>query len=591
MHAYEKPLTFLRDTPKYKIPFFQRSYVWKEDNWKELWEELVSARTNSFLGSIILKRTSINGKELKLVIDGQQRLTTLSILTKCLMDHLEKTAGTSTINSILNELIFHTETIFTKGGFEENRSPRIEHSRLDKMAFETVLYGTVDESNSHSIIQCYHFFEKQFAVASLDEVNHIVAKVAGSDSKLLVVIDLDENDDEQIIFDTINSAGVKLTAADIIKNAMYQKIDNGEPDTEEHYNEYWKKTFEQDQDTVDMWLETKGTGQNIKTYIDLFFHCFAIMRGFFDPTNDKIAELADKYKAYIKNKSVQETKLFIEDICANAKKYKEIFIGYDSVTGYKYDQSKDRLLHILNTIKITIFDAYILYVVSTYDENECERRFKLLETYIIRNYVLGNSNTTKSYNQKMKEMLEERFVFEEELRAAERSDSCIEAKLKSMGNNPAKLVLFWIELYLRATTTTSDQNETGLTYNYQLEHVMPQSWQENWAVVDCPVLCNGVPVADAEQAAGIRGHAIYEIGNMTLLTAKLNGQISNSSFKDKVEGREIKGKFAPGIRQNSSLRITVEDIVNQREWNEDHISARTKKITNLFKEMWPIPTE
>ncbi|MEE1126828.1 MAG: DUF262 domain-containing HNH endonuclease family protein [Acutalibacteraceae bacterium] len=589
MHANEKPLSFLRETTKYKIPFFQRSYVWTKENWEELWEELSSDRENSFLGSIILKRTRFNGVEYKLVIDGQQRLTTLSILVKSLMNYLLNTTGRSNTYNVLSELILYTDSVLTRDNYEEKTYPRIEHSRLDKAAFESVLRDSITDEQKHPIISCFKYFEERFNMATIEEINRIIQKVAYNTSNLLVVIDLEENDDEQIIFDTINSAGVKLTAADIIKNAVYQKIDSDSTDTETHYNENWKKTFEEDQETIDMWLEMKGSGQNRKTYIDIFFHCFAIMKGFFNPTKHKISDLADHYKKEIQNKTIAETKTFIEDICNNAKKYKEIFIGYDSVTAYKFDNSRNRLLHILNTTKITIFDAFVLFAVNTYTEEKCEIAFKYLETYIMRNYILGNRSIVQSYNQDLIKMLHEEFNFCEKLNQEALSNLRLQHKLNDIDNNPAKLALFWIELYLRANTPESDQNETGLTYNYQLEHIMPQSWEENWSIRDCPVYYDENKVEDVEEATKIRKKSIRKIGNMTLLTAKLNDRISNSSFNDKVEGRIIRGKFEPGIKQNSSLRITVEDVVNESEWNESKITARTKKISDLFEKVWPIP--
>ena len=104
------------------------------------------------------------------------------------------------------------------------------------------------------------------------------------------MIDLDANENEQVIFDTINSTGVKLTAADIIKNALCQKIRQSGGDLNVFYADTWQKCFEDSDETQDAWLATKGIGQNQRSNIDLFFYSFAIIEGFFRTQGDKISD-------------------------------------------------------------------------------------------------------------------------------------------------------------------------------------------------------------------------------------------------------------------------------------------------------------
>ena len=492
-------------------------------------------------------------------------------------------------------LYYHADVWSFDNGNNVSRTPKITHSRLDKECFESVITGKCADmlndinEKSHKIFRCYKYFKQKLSSATEEQINIISRKLLDTNSHILVVINLGPDENEQAIFDTINSAGVKLNAADIIKNALYQKIDNRRAGAEEHYKENWWETFEKSDEIVAIWEKKRGSGVNQKSYIDMFFHCYAIMTGFFKYSEHKLSGLSNCYKEHVRNMDAQETKAFIKDICNNAKKYKEIFIDYDPMKGYKYENHRERLLHILSVAKVNIFDAFILYAVNHYSKQDCNMLFKQLETYVMRNYVLGNRDVVQSYNKDLVNMLSGKFDFCEELNNQKISKEKIQNKLRQIDNTTAKLILFWTELYIRATTPTSDQNETGLVYNYQLEHVMPQSWKENWSVDACPVCCEGTIVEDTENAGEIREKAIYDIGNMTLLTAKLNGQISNASFADKLNGREIGGKFEPGIRQNSSLRITVEDIVTEPEWNEAKISARTKKLTELFEKIWPIP--
>ena len=374
MDAKEKSLSFLGENIRYIIPYFQRSYVWDEDNWRELWDELSFDRKDCFLGSIILKleNDSHTDETQKTVIDGQQRLTTLSILVEALCEKFEESADQNRVNAASQYrqfLYYHVDVWNYDNGNDIAETPKIRHSRLDKEYFENVVTGKcitmIDDINeeSHKIYRCYKYFKQKLSNATDTQINIISRKLFNSTSHILVVINLGPDENEQAIFDTINSAGEKLNAADIIKNALYQKINGSSIDAEQHYREHWFETFDK-KEVNEQWQEKKGSGANQKSYIDIFFHCYAIMKGFFDTTQDRVKDLSKCYKKHVRGLSAQETKDFIEDICKNAKKYKEIFIGYDSVTGYKFNNNRNRLLHILNTIKVTIFDAFILYAVN-----------------------------------------------------------------------------------------------------------------------------------------------------------------------------------------------------------------------------------
>lgn len=599
MDAREKSLTFLVENIRYVIPYFQRSYVWNEENWEELWDELIADRQDCFLGSIILKleKNTGNSETRKSVIDGQQRLTTLSILLEALCEKIEADPDNADTAKEYRKLLFyHTDIWNVDKGNKVSKTPKIIHSRLDKADYNSVITGEARASvadiskESSGIFRCYKFFTEKIEQATGYQLRTVSRKLLNTESHILVVINLGADENEQAIFDTINSAGVKLTAADMIKNAVYQKMGSDHAALEEHYTENWYPCFEAGE-KVQKWLGTKGSGQNQRTYIDLFFQCFAILEGFFDPTKDKIADLAKKYKEYIAMYTMEDAKSFIEKICEYAKTYEEVFIGYDSVTGYTYSKYRHRLMHILTTTKVTVFDAFILYAVRNFTSEQCKAVFKKLETYVMRNYVLSNSKITKSYNQDLKAMVKGNFDFDSALSRSELANERIDHKLRSIDNARAKLILFWIELYQREHNGKSDQHETGLTYNFQLEHIMPQSWRDNWGLDVLPVVVDGEIVDDVSAAETVRSDAVYRIGNMTLLTARLNDQISNSSFADKVNGREIRGRFETGIKQNSSLLITREILSEPLLWNEEKIVDRTDSIIRLFETVWAVPSK
>lgn len=602
MKASEASLTFLRDQTIYNVPYFQRGYVWDEYNWEGIWNELSAGRSDSFLGSIILKKDDSpyldSPATHKTIIDGQQRLTTLTILLRAMLDYYVA-RGVTDENTCryFSDLIFFHSIQALESGLVTKRMCRIEHSRLNKKDYEDVIEGRVDPENvvagsakgdnSSKILRCYKFFHDKLEGATSEEVNTVRKKLTLDESKTLVVINLSSQENEQVIFDTINSTGVKLTASDIIKNALFQKIKQSGPSLDAFYEDTWQRCFEDSEETQNLWLETKGIGQNQRSNIDLFFYSFAIIEGFFHVPGDKMSDLAQKYKEYVKDFSVDEAKAFVHKICEYAAIYMDTFIGFDDITGYSYSDGKLRLLQILNAVKITAFDPFILYALKNFDEQEQTELFKKLECYVMRHYIIGNSSKMGSFTVDAVDMIHGNFNFDEKLSDELISDIRLEGALKSVTNIKAKLILFWIELH-RHTKKESDLYNTPLNYAYELEHIMPQKWVGHWGLDVLPILDeNGEPLP-TDVAARQRGAAIYEIGNMTLLSSRLNKELQNYSFKEKVEGAVISKKQRFGMRQYASLSITKEVI--QRDplmWSEAQIYERTASLTEEVKQIWP----
>ncbi len=601
MKASEKSLTFLREQYIYIVPYFQRSYVWDEYNWEGIWQELSSERCDSFLGSVILKEDEQPYREekCKTIIDGQQRLTTLSILLRSLLDYyVSKGVSDSDTLQHFKELIFYRSTQWLETGTKTIEKCRIEHSRLDKKDYSDVIEGRIDYKTvipfspkgdcSSKILRCYRFFCEKLEKASSTEINQVRNKLIYDSSKILVVIDLNEKENEQAIFDTINSTGVKLTASDIIKNALFQKIKQSGEMLEAFYTETWQKCFEDSDETRELWQSTKGIGQNQRSNIDLFFYSFAIIEGFFQVPGDKMSSLAEKYKEYINHFSLDDAKAFIKKICEYAIIYKDTFIGFDDITGYTYNDGKVRLLQILDAIKITAFDPFILYALKSFDENKQAELFKKLEIYVVRHYIIGNTSKMGRFLVDAVDMIKGTFDFEEKLSDDSISDIRLERALRYLNNIKAKLILFWVELK-RHTRKESDLFNTPLNYSYELEHIMPQKWESHWGLDVIPILDeNGAPLP-VDEARRIRKDAIYEIGNMTLLSSRLNKELQNYCFKDKVEGAVISRKQRFGMRTFASLSITKEVIqLEPLVWDEEHIHKRTAALTEEVKQIWPL---
>lgn len=222
------------------IPFFQRTYVWKEEQWSRLIEDMeYISKTGKeyFLGSIILKSlpTPSNGSigDIRTVIDGQQRLTTMAIFLKVL--------GLKTNQCNIVERLFTLD----------DGSIAMQHSQGDSEAFNRVMTLTEQEDinpGRSNILCAYKFFKDNIDAdkLSIQKIRNLAQFVG---------IDLTPTEDEQQIFDTINSLGVKLTTGELLKNYFFSK------ETIAQYNQLWKPAFELDDETRDFWEQDITSGR------------------------------------------------------------------------------------------------------------------------------------------------------------------------------------------------------------------------------------------------------------------------------------------------------------------------------------------
>lgn len=590
MKAEEKGLRFLTMEGKVKIPFFQRTYVWDENNWKDLIEEFCDEeRTNSFLGAIILKQlSSISGKPKELeVIDGQQRLTTISILLRALYDSFPESIKQNVRETVFQILFFKKD--YTSPDYDEIR---IKHSLVDSESYRKVIKKpeTLDlkqiNEKSHKILRCYKFFGEALKDMSVEERKKLLNKILDPDNKLLVVIDLEERDDEQSIFDTLNTAGVRLTSAEIVKNALFKKLIelSDRQEAIRTYKATWEKEFLKDEDTTRYWEKELTTGRLKRQNIEILLHSIAVIEGFYDTDKHTLSDLSKLYKKKIEEFKIEELKKFIGKIIEYAKIYKENICDFDTSDLFSFSNNlegiKRRLFHILNVLDISTFHPFILYIIKNENEIQQKEYLKDLENLIICN-AIAKKIPIKNYNKMIKQFIKDPQDLKKELKKITKND--IETGLRKVPNKLASLILFWIELYKRHEDKRSDIVE--LKYVYTLEHIMPVKWIEYWNFDRVSHPDSSLDNADKEKD---REEKIYWLGNMTLLRSRLNTSLRNYDFEHKINGEGRK----KGIRHYADLLIT-KDIVEKfddgnRVWNEKKIENRTKELMDIFLQIWDI---
>ena len=552
-----------------EIPFFQRAYVWGEPQWERLLEDvenICETRTPYFMGSIILKQkqttSSADVGDIRTVIDGQQRLTTISILLKVLC------------------LKNGTMKKFDKRFRLDDDRPVLQHSYNDIENYNKImdLDSIVETNGKDNISRAYRFFLDRLIP---DKVDFDVI----CNSLLFVGIDLSAEEDEQQIFDTINSLGVRLTTAELLKNYFFGR------DNISDYEKYWRSIFEKDEETKTYWDNEITTGRLRRTFTDLFFFSYLQIR-IQDPaipikTEDKVAfskveKLFDSYKRFIRDYCNNDKQKILDEI----RQYSIIFRNaIDAGVVEKElpaEEGLERLNAVVFALDTTTLIPYILFIEQNVQSQSAKNElYGCLETYVMRRLI--TRATTKNYNQ----LFGDRLIFNrilskssfleyidgqsDKINRMPSDDEIISAFGEScLTNKYSTGVLYLIESKIRTRALHSTQL-LGVN-KYSLEHMMPKKWRNHWVFTGDTV------------ASEARDHKLLTLGNLTIITQSLNASIRDADWKTKKEGQGSNGGFlmyAEGIE-------TLSPYLQYDEWTEDTIATRANDLAQKALVTWPV---
>jgi hypothetical protein len=551
-----------------EIPFFQRAYVWGQPQWERLLEDMKAISDSNkpyFLGSVILKQqettTGSRVGDKRTVIDGQQRLTTLNIFFKVLC---LKTNENST---------------FDRSFKLRDNSNALLHNHNDIQAFNEILALTElkDLEGESNITQAYNYFKDNLVPDELN-LDSILSNV------LFVGIDLSQEEDEQQIFDTINSLGVKLTTAELLKNYFFNRDDI------EKYNEYWKEVFEKDEETKNYWDREIIAGRLRRTFIDLFFFAYLQIKiqetDFKVKAEDKdayvkVEHLFESYKNFIKNYLNNNKEAILSEIKEYALLFKKNF-NYE-ILGEELTQDFgiDRINTIIFGLDTTTLIPYTLYILRNIsDETTKNELFGIIETYIMRR-MITHSNT-KNYNQLFTDKLINNRVLskQEFLDYIEKRDDKVnflptDEELEKGFNSSILInkqsagILYLIESKIR-----NEKDSTALLgiNKYSLEHLMPKKWRNNWDKLS------------SKESEINRDRKLLTLGNLTIITQSLNSSIRDSKWEDKLKGKNKKG----GLIEYSGGLKTISQFLEYPEWDEKTIEERALFLYEKAKQIWKI---
>jgi len=536
-----------------KIPYFQRSYVWQEEQWERFLDDMgFASRTNTpyFMGSIILKQeeTTVNQENIRTIIDGQQRLTTFILFFKALFLNNNTTEKFSQIFTTFEGKII------------------LEHNYLDKPVFEKIFLNQELETREKKsrIFNCYEYFLKNIEANKIDP-NKLLSNI------LFVGIDLQYSEDEQQIFDTINSLGVRLTTAELLKNFLFNNEDKLES-----FNSNWRDVFEKDDDIKDYWDQEVTSGRNIRNNIDLFLQSYLfikIQENEINVSSDdkerffKVDSVFNSYKELIAKYKLDKDQL-IRELKEYAAVYKNAINPRIVEQDIDKNDSVQRLSLVMFGLDTATIIPYVLYIAKKVtDQNEKNGIFKYLEAYLMRRIICNN--TTKNYNNLFRSLinneidtlgkLKETIETKSEKINSMPSDKDVENGINQsvLTNKQAKGILYLIEKSIRSNFNSTELKSFN---DYSLEHVMPKKWRNNWG-------SNGI---DPDQ----RDSSILILGNLTLITKQLNSSIRDSGWELKKSGSGQNH----GLNQYTQGIEIFSQYLQREVWNEDCIKERGQEL-------------
>lgn len=583
------------------VPLFQRPYVWNRENqWEPLWRDITRVAERvlgdpgaknqpHFLGAVVLQQMQnpVGSLQVRTVIDGQQRLTTLQVLLDALHAEIHS-AGVRQPALRLEVLVRNPEA------FCEHHEDKFKvwPTNRDRSAFNAVMdaeppvmYESLPHAGERLVDAHRYFAEMARDWLQHDGPDGVVARAERLELTVrellqLVVIDLTADENAQEIFETLNARGAGLTAADLIKNFVFQRLLEQGVDVEAAYDQYWKE-FE-----TGFWEVEVTFGRLRYSRSSIFLNHWLIAC-----TGEEI--VAREVFARFKRFADFDVQLPMLDLVKRIARASAVYRQF--IEGVAAHNPVDRLqlfAYRSSTLESEVFKPVVMWLYDPdLDPAPSDQQTKVLETlesWLVRRMLVRAQ--TASYTQIAAELVTQ-------LREGERA-RCGEVAEQFFGGQSVgsrywpdddevldavddllayqrlrrarlRMVLEAIEDHLRGWKGAEEGlgGERVARGKFHIEHVMPQKWQQHWKL-------------DAGKNDQDRDKAVQRFGNLTLLTSKLNSKVSNSGWRSKRSA----------LRKHDVLKLNVHLLrLGEEGWTDATIQARNAELAKSIIEIWPVP--
>ncbi|HEY9086844.1 MAG TPA: DUF262 and DUF1524 domain-containing protein [Anaerolineaceae bacterium] len=552
-------LKFLQsNNNQFIIPIYQRTYSWSIPQCQQLWNDIIRVAEDSkipghFIGSIVYIAKGIYSPTTTtqlLVIDGQQRLTTLTLLLSVMAKAIDHSDNNLDITSrkIRNLYLLNPE---------ESGSDRFKllltQSDCDTLK-RIVADEELPENASTRLVENYQYFDHQIRDSKVD----LGVLFTGVGKLIIVDVSLDRTQDNpQLIFESLNSTGLELSQADLIRNFILMGL---EPKEQEYlYNNYWYR------------MEQSFGHAEYSSYFDRFMRDYLTIQN--EGRIPNIDRVYMEFKAFVRN----HPKLTMRDIVADIYKYSKHFVklAFEKET----DQEICTAIKDINILKVEVAYPFLLELFEAYAQQTIRRDevltiLRAIESYVFRRVICGipTNSLNKTFASLPREINKEQYL-ESFLAIMRLKDSYRrfpndeEFKQQFLYKD---VYNFRSRNYLLRKLENFGRKELVNVDSYTIEHILPQNndLSAQWRV-DLGV--------NWQQ---IQSRYVHTIGNLTL--TGYNSEYSDRSFKEKRDYPGNKGF------KNSPLNLN-DGIGTLDQWTEDTIKERAMKLADLAVKIWTYP--
>ncbi len=528
---------------QFVIPIYQRLYSWKKEQCEQLWDDIIKIGGNDkmnghFIGSILYVLDGIkHSNNPLLIIDGQQRLTTITLLFIALRNHLSDEVKRKEIESYL-----------INSNKDGDKKFRLILSESDK----DTLLSLIDKNKrkpsepSLKIVENFKLFEKWIR----ENTDKLETIFKGLEKLMIVWIALKkEEDDPQLIFESMNSKGIELTQADLIRNYIIMETEVEKQ--EDFYNQYWRAMEE-------------NFKQN-ETLFNRFVRHYLTIKTREIPNINKVYEA---FKDYRQKKGIE-----IEVLLKDLQKY----CGYFCQIAFKKEDDKDlnKALSFLVDLEMDVVYPLLLELYSDYSDGVLSEQdftpiIHLTESYLCRRAVcgLGTNSLNKVFPSFTKKIDKKQY-----LKSVEEHFGSLTGNQKFPKDSEFRDSLITIDFYrfkkkkyFFERLENFKTEEPVDTQKCTIEHIMPQTLTPEWQ-------------RDlGENFEAIHEKYLHTIGNLTL--TGYNQEYSNNSFQEK--------KYMENGFKQSSLKLN-QSLKDLEVFDEKEIEKRANDLADWALKIWTYP--
>ncbi len=552
----------LEGSHQIRVPDYQREYSWGKDQWSELWDDvyaLTRERDNHFLGSMVVIENKENSPKTLELVDGQQRLTTISLFLCAIRDRFETDEEYVEIADLVDEFL----QIQSRTTGERHQKLRLNKFHNDD--FNRILTGNVDLVSDSELKNAYEYYQSKLDGLSTEKVQEIYDALINS--VYLVQIDCGSEVSAFRLFESLNDKGLDLGAVDLVKNRLFMAANENSDIDEDRVKHLWEEI---------MTVVRPELNQNYRFFSH---YLMSISR---PGTRDNVSKnkLYD-YVDELLDEGLDKEGLTVEEMLEDMLEKSHVYVDLiNCEVSENFQPSKLRELNSKlesTQIKNDRIRTLLLKIVIDYDDaDDVIEALNILEVLNTRDKIVGRgSNTGRDrFWSRVCSLMDERQEPNEYLRrmAEKRSpnDTIIKERVVSRefkNNNFTKYILDRIEEdhYMRTggqEKTVSDRSTVDI------EHIAPQRvWTANkYSGWQKYLNCSEEEFDEFKK----------RIGNLTLLQNRLNQTASDNPFEQKCNI----------YRNNTDFLMTQAIPEEYEEWRIEQIKNRSEKMANIICEVW-----